>query len=194
MGEMKSAYEKAMEKIEKLGKPSPEEIGELEYVPKGNLIAARYLKGEDIELVEGINRFEQKVRKYIHRGVEEILLENIALPQKEAQALANKRAIEGLVSLKKDKKNNQALLEQLRMVFNYYEKAKQQVAQQVRQAVEMKLSEAMKAMEQQSGMKLRIDVESQPEYKEGLFKAMAQLNQQYEKALKDWREHIKMLK
>lgn len=194
MGEMKSAYEKAMEKIEKLGKPSPEEVGELEYVPKGNLIAARYLKGEDIELVEEINRFEQKVRKYIHRGVEEILLENIALPQKEAQALANKRAIEGLVSLKKDKKNSQALLEQLRMVFNYYEKAKQQVAQQARQAVEMKLSEAMKAMEQQSGMKLRIDVESQPEYKEGLFKAMAQLNQQYEKALKDWREHIKMLK
>lgn len=194
MGEMKSAYEKAMEKIEKLGKPSPEEIGELEYVPKGNLIAARYLKGEDIELVEEINRFEQKVRKYIHRGVEEILLENIVLPQKEAQALANKRAIEGLVSLKKDKKNSQALLEQLRMVFNYYEKAKQQVAQQVRQAVEMKLSEAMKAMEQQSGMKLRIDVESQPEYKEGLFKAMAQLNQQYEKALIDWREHIKMLK
>lgn len=194
MGEMKSAYEKAMEKIEKLGKPSPEEIGELEYVPKGNIIAARYLKGEDIELVEEINRFEQKVRKYIHRGVEEILLENIVLPQKEAQALANKRAIEGLVSLKKDKKNSQALLEQLRMVFNYYEKAKQQVAQQVRQAVEMKLSEAMKAMEQQSGMKLKIDVESQPEYKEGLFKAMAQLNQQYEKALKDWREHIKMLK
>lgn len=194
MGEMKSAYEKAMEKIEKLGKPSPEEVGELEYVPKGNLIAARYLKGEDIELVEEINRFEQKVRKYIHRGVEEILLENIALPQKEAQALANKRAIEGLVSLKKDKKNSQALLEQLRMVFNYYEKAKQQVAQQARQAVEMKLSEAMKAMEQQSGMKLRIDVESQPEYKEGLFKAMAQLNQQYEKALIDWREHIKMLK
>lgn len=194
MGEMKSAYEKAMEKIEKLGKPSPEEVGELEYVPKGNLIAARYLKGEDIELVEEINRFEQKVRKYIHRGVEEILLENIILPQKEAQALANKRAIEGLVSLKKDKKNSQALLEQLRMVFNYYEKAKQQVAQQARQAVEMKLSEAMKAMEQQSGMKLKIDVESQPEYKEGLFKAMAQLNQQYEKALKDWREHIKMLK
>ena len=43
MSEMKSAYEKAMEKVEKLGKPTEEELKKLEYIPIGNAIAASRL-------------------------------------------------------------------------------------------------------------------------------------------------------
>ncbi len=50
MGEIKSAWEKAMEKVEKLGKPSEEELKQLEYVPAGNRLAARYLKEKTFDL------------------------------------------------------------------------------------------------------------------------------------------------
>ena len=50
MGEMKSAWEKAMEKAEKLGKPSDDELKQLEYVPAGNTLAARYLQEDNIKL------------------------------------------------------------------------------------------------------------------------------------------------
>ena len=44
MGEIKSALEIAMEKIEKLGEPTEEERLKWKYVPQGEELAARYLK------------------------------------------------------------------------------------------------------------------------------------------------------
>jgi len=50
MGEMKSAWEKAMEKAEKLGKPTDEELKQIEYVPAGNALAARYIQEDNVDL------------------------------------------------------------------------------------------------------------------------------------------------
>ena len=55
MGEMKSAFEKALERAEKLGKLSPEEMRgrkEAEYAPIGRAIADRYLRHGHNEILE----------------------------------------------------------------------------------------------------------------------------------------------
>ena len=46
MGDIKSAREIAMEKIDKLGEPTEEERLEWKYLPEGEKLAARYLKNE----------------------------------------------------------------------------------------------------------------------------------------------------
>jgi len=43
MGEIKSAFERAMERVEKLEKPSEEEVLKWKYVPEGQKLAAEYL-------------------------------------------------------------------------------------------------------------------------------------------------------
>jgi hypothetical protein len=74
MSEMKSAYEKAMEKVEKLGKPTEEELKKLEYIPIGNAIAARYLQEEDFNLDAELTKHKgEGSRQYIVKGVQEIL-------------------------------------------------------------------------------------------------------------------------
>ena len=50
MGEMKSSWQIAMEKAEKLGKVSPEEINSIKYVPEGNRIASQYLQDDKSDL------------------------------------------------------------------------------------------------------------------------------------------------
>ncbi len=43
MGDIKSAREIAMEKIDKLGEPTEQERMEWKYLPEGEKLAARYL-------------------------------------------------------------------------------------------------------------------------------------------------------
>ena len=65
MSEMKSAWEKAMEKIEKLGKPSDEELKQLEHIPAGNRLAARFLKEENFDLDSELTKYKGTgIRKY----------------------------------------------------------------------------------------------------------------------------------
>ncbi|MDI6815251.1 MAG: hypothetical protein QMC90_04145, partial [Dehalococcoidales bacterium] len=64
MGEIKSALEIAMERVEKLGKATDEERLKWKYVPEGERLAARYLK-QDCNLVVELSQYEENVRRYI---------------------------------------------------------------------------------------------------------------------------------
>ena len=58
MSEMKSAWEKAMERAEKLGKPSDEELKQLEHIPTGSRLAATYLGEEKYDLAAEISKYK----------------------------------------------------------------------------------------------------------------------------------------
>jgi len=69
MGELKSAYERAMEKAEKLGQLSPEELRErkkAELAPIGRALADRYLShGHTRVLSHDLERFGDEERDVI---------------------------------------------------------------------------------------------------------------------------------
>ena len=50
MGEMKSAWQIAMEKADKLGKVSQDELNSIKYVPEGNRLASQFLIDEKMDL------------------------------------------------------------------------------------------------------------------------------------------------
>ena len=105
MTEMKSAWEKAMEKVEKLGKPSEEELKQLEYFPAGNKLAARYLQEENYDLDAELTKYKGSgVRQYVIQGAQEIFLRNISLPRDEKSKQAVLRAMKGIKVLKENKK------------------------------------------------------------------------------------------
>jgi hypothetical protein len=73
MSEMKSAWEKAMEKADKLGKLSSEELQQMEYRPTGNRIAAQYLQEEQFDLDVEITKLKGTGgRKYVIQGIQVI--------------------------------------------------------------------------------------------------------------------------
>ena len=95
MGEIKSAMEIAMEKIEKLGSVSEDERLGWKYIPEGKKLAARYIKG-DSDLDTELKKYEDDVKKYVIEGAGEILVKNINLPKDDSAKRNNKQAMNGL--------------------------------------------------------------------------------------------------
>ena len=89
--EIKSAWEIAMEKVERLGSVTEEERLEWKYVPEGEKLAAQYLK-QEINLITEVSRYEKKAGKYVVKGAGEILARYITLPTDDMAKSNNKKA------------------------------------------------------------------------------------------------------
>jgi len=192
MGEIKSAFEIAMEKIEKLGKATDEERLKWRYVPEGERLAARYLK-QDCNLVVELSQYEETVRRYIIEGAGNILIRNINLPKDDLAKSNNKRAMDGLKNLKSGKVAVENIYSKMRRIFNHYV---EQGEQQRRQAYESLKAEfeakVQQAVQQQLGslMSIKIDIERQPQFQEEWRKVQTQLDSQYLKLLDEYKHEL----
>ncbi|MBI2287828.1 MAG: hypothetical protein HYU83_02415 [Chloroflexi bacterium] len=100
MSDIKSAFEIAMEKVEKLGRATEEERLKWKYAPVGEQLAARYLK-EDCNLVAELSQYQPDARKYIAGRAAEILIRNISLPRNDATKKTNRKVMDGLKLLRR---------------------------------------------------------------------------------------------
>jgi hypothetical protein len=191
MSEMKSAWEKAMEKVEKLGKLSEEELKQLEYQPTGNKLAAKYLQEMDYNLDSELMKYKGTgIRKYVLKGAQEIFLHSIFLPKNEHDLQTIKRAMAGLRLLKENKGSLDAVLDRITNLLNYYRQARQQTYLQLKRDFETKLREANKAMQQQMETEASIEAEEHPQFLEEWRRINSQLDAQYEKALEEHKQQI----
>jgi hypothetical protein len=181
MSDIKSAFEIAMEKVDKIGKASEDERLQWKYAPEGEKLGARFLR-DDIDLAAEINKFETAAVKYVTTGVLTTLTRNIAIPKSEIIKKNNKRAMDGIKLLKKDKVKVENIFSQIKRLFNHYseqgEQQRRQAYQQVKTAFEAKVQQALQQqMGSTAGMK--IDVEKQPQFQEEWRKVQNQLDGQY---------------
>lgn len=191
MGDMKSAWEKALERAEELGKPSDEELKRLEYAPLGNRLAARYLEEGDFDLDAELNKYKDSgVTKYIVRGIEEVFLRNVVLPRDELTKKTVKRAMAGIRIVKENRKQLEVVFDRINNLVNYYEQAYQQTYMQFKKGFEDRLQEAAKAMQQHLGPKIPTEAELQIQFQEEWRRISNQLNAQYEKPLEEHKQQI----
>ncbi len=192
MGDIKSALELAMEKIEKLGKATDEERLKWKYVPEGERLAARYFK-QDCNLVVELSQYEEKVRRYIVEGAGDILIRNINLPKDDLAKRNNRRAMDGLKNLKSDKVAVENVYSKMRRIFNHYveqgEQQRRQAYESLKTEFEAKLQQAV---QQQLGslVGIKVDVEKQPQFQEEWHKIQAQLDSQYLKLLDEYKQEL----
>ena len=192
MGEIKSASERAREKVEKLGGVTEEERLKWKYVPEGEKLAARYIK-EDCNLVTELNSYDEKARKYIIDGINGILIRNIDLPRNDAARRTNKKAMEGLKAVKNDKVAVENVFSKMRHVLEHYveqgEEQRKQTYESLKVEFEARIQQALK---QQTGVdtQMKIDVERQPQFQEEWMKLQAQLDSQYTKLLDEYKQEL----
>jgi hypothetical protein len=189
---IKSAREIALEKIEKLGGASEDEKLRWKYVPEGEKIAARYLR-EDSNLATELSKFEEKARKYVIAGAQDILIRNINLPRNDAAKKANKKAMEGLKVLKTDKVAAENLFSRIRRVFEHYVTQREQQRKQAYESLKIDFAaKVQQAMRQQLGIDtaMKIDVERQPQFQEEWRRLQAQLDLQYIKLLDEYKKEL----
>jgi putative protein kinase ArgK-like GTPase of G3E family len=194
MGDIKSAFEIAMEKASKIEDATPEERVRWKSFPKGEQLAAKYLK-EDVNILSELNNYKGDERKYVTEGAVEVLARSIDLPHNDAIKKTNRKAMDGLKLLKKDKSGVENIYSKIRYVFNHYT---EQGEQQRRQAYEqLKVQFAAKlqqAMQQQMGANVRLNananIERHPQFQEEWRRVLVQLDQQYVNHLNEYRREL----
>lgn len=197
MGDIKSAREIAMDKIAKIGEPTQEEILEWKYLPEGEKLAARYLNQNNIELTAEIAKFEKKGIPYIVKGVSNTLIKNIILPENDTAKKANKLALDGIKAIKTDKARVDAVLNQIKHLFNHYnetgDKQKQQAYASLKQEFQMKLEQALRQQMGTSAAGIRVDIEKQPQFQEEWRRVKSQLDGQYIQLLSEYKLELESL-
>ncbi len=190
MGEIKSAAEIAREKIEKLEGATEAERLKWKYVPEGEKLAARYIK-EDCNLAAELNKYEANAREHVARGVSDILIRNIGLPRNDIAKKANKKAMEGLKAVKKDKAAAENVFSNMRHVLDHYVQQGEQQRKQAYESLKVEfIARMQQAIKQQMGVntQMKIDVEKQPQFREEWQRLQAQMDSQYLKLLDEYKQ------
>lgn len=196
MGEIKSALEIAMEKIEKLGSVSEEERLKWKYVPEGKKLAARYIKGDGNLNVE-LKKYEENAKKYVIGGASEILVKNIDLPGDDLIKKNNKRAMEGLKSLKSDKIAVENVFSKIRRIFDHYagegEQQRRQACESLKSEFGAKIQQAMQQQLGTSAAIANMDIERQPQFQEEWRHLQTKLDLQYIKLLDEYKQELSII-
>ncbi len=193
--EMKSAYDRAMERIKSLEEPSKEEVLTWKYVPEGQKLAVRFLK-EEFNLATELGKFKDEERRYVAKGAEEVLLRNIVLPIHDIAKKNNKRAMDAVKAIKKDKTAVENVFTKMRRVFDHYtgegEQQRKQAYEMLKQDFQAKLQQAMRQQGIPPGTK--INIEGQPQFQEEWHLTLSQMDAQYNQLLDEYKQEITNLR
>ena len=120
MDRIPSALERALERVEKLGRASAEDLERSRLKEEGQKLAALYLNGE-ANLRSELNNYEDgPERAGLAEGIEEVLIRNLALPTTDLAKDRNRLAMDGLKLTKKDPGAVENIFSKMRQVFNHY--------------------------------------------------------------------------
>lgn len=192
MGKIKTAYEKALERISEMNLADVD-VSSVEYIPKGGAAAAQFLWDRDLDLPAELEKYSEDVRGYVREGMEDALLRNIQLPKDETAQDSNRRAMDGLLAIKKDKSALKQIFSELEYLFNYYSQAIEHTYANLKDSFAQRITQAQQALERQLGTKIRVDVERHPGFFEEWLRIQGQLDAQYEPALAEQKEKIRRL-
>ena len=135
MGDMKSAFEKAVEKADKIDKLSPEEMREreeAEFTPVGRAIAERFLgHGHKQILKEEVERYSSDENGIVVRAALSRLFETIDL----SSGHPIDRALDGLLTLR-EKEGIGGTIASIRILFAEFQKEREQEYEREKENIE----------------------------------------------------------
>jgi len=197
MGEIKTAYEIAMERVAKMGEATEEEKLRWKYKPEGEKLAALYLE-EEINLASKLSGYDNKAKEIVVDTLSEILIANINLVKNDAAKRRNKKAMEGIKIIKKDKIAVENVFSKMRALFNQEMEQGDQQRQQIYQSMKEHFrQQMMQAAQQQYGPQaasMNIDVDNDPQFREQLNRVMARMESDYIKQLDEYKKELKEVK
>lgn len=191
MGEMKSAWQIAMEKADQLGKVSPDELNSIKYVPEGNRIASLFIQDEKADLLSELSKFPAvEAARFIRKGIDEILVRNITLPRNDEDTRKTNRAMAGLRVIKENKKQLESILGLVNTLVNQYQVALQQTYAEFKKKAEVTIQQASRNSRPQRGDQMPLEQRLQMQLQEEWRQVHNELDAQYDKALDEHRRKI----
>ncbi len=194
MAEIRSALEIALEKADRLGKASKEEINADKWLDEGKRTAARYLDQEgEQDLRELVSQAPPEGLTQVLKGASEVLLRNVVLPRDRDQVQVIKKALSGLVAIKGSTARQVA--SRIEELVEGYLQTRDHYYQQIKAQMQSRIGGVQQALAQQYGMGLpgELDLESMPEFQQEWANLTSQLREQFEEQLAPLKRYLEQL-
>ncbi len=181
--EIKSTLEIALEKAEKLGKASKEELEWERYKEEALTYVGKFLKGEITNLKEEITKFltklPEKFKRKALKTVVEGLLKNLVLPREEYHLREMESILEGLKSLLLDVPQIEKLFEETKRLIREYLVQKEAIYKELERRFSASLSALEKAVSEEIGTQVKLSPEAHPQFQEEWRKIKEHLDNEY---------------
>jgi hypothetical protein len=190
MAEIKSAFEIAMERADRIGKLSREELAEREWAEKGRKKAADFLAGRTPDMKTALSDVPGEMLRTVIRSASDTLLRNIVLPREHEQWDGIEKAMQGIAELKGSVAMQ--VIPGIRELLQQYEQTRNQYLEQFK----AQMDQAMQSAGQYGGMggsgggpDMNTIAAMQKEWD----KISAELNSQFEQQLEPALEYLRQI-
>ncbi len=185
--EIKSTLELALEKAEKLGKASKEELEAEKLKEEAQRLSAKFLRDEleDFEKVvkEFLKNKRPDQRKIILQSMVKVFLRNIVLPFNEYQLEDGKKALKGLNIVLKNVPEINKLSQGVEKLLKEYFSHKQAIYKELLKRFSSGVEALEQAISNEIGAQVKINIEEHPQFKEEWNKIKQRLDEEYGRQL-----------
>ncbi len=189
MADIKSALELALEKAERYGKASREEMAAAQYQEQGRQLAVKFLNGEG-DLEAGLKNLDPEAQDAARIASKEVFLRNIGLPRNGEADKRLERAVAGLLLVAGSKNNMARLTAELQQLLQQFLQFRHNAMQQLTARFSQSLPQMQRAMEAKTGQKVHLEVEQIPQFQEEWRRFHGQLQDQFEPMLEQLKARI----
>lgn len=181
MAEIKSAYERAMERFKDV-EPDRGALKKEACIKRGKTMCAQKIHGESVDIIKELHAAAPADQKYIHQGIAETLLAQINLPSNEFDLQRIAVISEVAESISTQPSAVQNLLQQFMSLCQEY------IANKTELTDELK-AQYMQLMQQQQGQGRRMD----PNMLQAMQEQLQQLDEHFLPSVEEVRESLAKL-
>ena len=191
---IKSAYELAMEKIDKMGEASEDERRRWKLVPEGEKLAVKYFEDE-ADLAAEFTKFKEEEKSYVAEGVQKVLLSRINLPKTDSATRDAEQALDGFAVIKEDKEGLHRLVDSIGGFFNHYYQHGEQQRQEALANLKAQFGQQLQQSAREMGGSIGdVDPETLPQFGEQKRRMLAHLDLQYINHLDAYKKQLAELR
>ena len=190
MAEIKSALELALEKAESYGRASKEEMAQLQHQEQGRQLAVQFFK-EAGDLAAELGKLPAAAQTAARQAAKEVFLRNIGFPRAEGVDDRLGRALDGLLRAAANPKAMLRLKAELEQLLQQYQQIRQNASQQLKARFAGGMNQLQRAMEAQTGSRVRLEPEQLPQYQEEWRRFLGSLQEQFDPMLEGLKERMR---
>ncbi|MCB2183460.1 MAG: hypothetical protein KQH63_15610 [Desulfobulbaceae bacterium] len=189
MAEIRSTLDMVLERAAKMEEAATADLHGEEQEKKGMRLAAQFLRGELEELSSAFTDLPQKDHPHLQKGAVTALLRNIVLPREKDEHIELDKAMQGLMDISQDSSLSQVFAE-MKSILERYIDHQDQLKQQLEEQFAQQMAMMEQNLAQQTGVQMKLEPAQHPKFAEEWQKILIELNEQYGRALDQYKEHI----
>lgn len=189
MAEIKSALELALEKAERYGRATKEELSRDQFRDQGRQLAVNFLKNGG-DLHASLTGLPAEAQAEARQAVKEVLLRNITLPRDGEMDPRLSQALEGLLLVAQNRKAMERLRAELEQILQNFLQVRNNAYQQLKARFGAGVDQMQRALEAQMRQKVKLEAEHLPQFQEEWRRFQGQIIDQFDPMLEACKEKM----